>query len=91
MGTAPSGADRVLHTEVQRFFVVESGLYNGDVAMGITVTDGSGVVLWHGSEGRSKRFGRSFSAENYQEALTSAAGEALKNLAEMPDFINAFR
>lgn len=87
-----SGPDRVIHTEVQRFFVIESGLYNGDVALGITVTDGSGVVLWHGvSEGRSKRFGRSFSAENYQEALSSAAVEALKNLGETPDFFNAFK
>ena len=89
---SPSGADRVVHTEVQRFFVTESNTYNGSVVLGITVEDAGGKQLWHGVvEGNSKRFGRSYSEENYQEALTSAALEAYKDLGEKPGFFEAFR
>ncbi len=89
---AVSGADRVIHGEVQRFFVTESNLYEGSVVLGITVSDARGAALWHGTcEGRSKRFGRSFSAENYQEALSSATVEAVKDLGDQPGFLDAFK
>ena len=87
-----SSAERVIHGEVQRFFVTESNLYEGVVILGITVSDARGAALWHGTcEGRSKRFGRSFSAENYQEALSSATVEAIKDLGDQPGFLDAFK
>jgi|SRR5471032_612951 hypothetical protein len=87
-----ANADRVISVEVQRFFVTESNLYEGDVALGVTLSDAVGRVLWHGVvEGKSKRFGRSFAAENYQETLTSASFEAFKSLGEKVDFFASFK
>lgn len=89
---APSGAERIIRAEVQRYFVSETGVYDGNVALGFTVTDANGKVLWHAvAEGKSKRFGRSFAPENYQESLTSSFLEALKNLGEKPDFFQALK
>ena len=89
---ARSDADRLIRAEVQRFFVTESNVYEGSVILGVSVTDPAGRVLWSGvTEGRSKRWGRSMSPENYQEALTSASLEAMKDLAGQPDFFEAFR
>jgi hypothetical protein len=87
-----ANADRVISVAVQRFYVMESNLYEGDVALSVTVADAGGRVLWHGVvEGKSKRFGRSFAADNYQESLTSASIEAFKNLGEKPDFFDSFK
>ncbi len=87
-----AGADRVVRTEIQRFYVIEANDYQGRVALGVTVDDGSGQPLWHGVvEGRSSQWGRSYSSENFLESLTSASLEAYKNLGEKPGFFEAFR
>ena len=87
-----AGATRVLTGEVQRFFVTEENTYDTDVAIKFRLADSSGRELWQGvGEGHSHRFGRSFSADNYQEALSSALFEAVKDLLANPDFRKNFR
>ena len=89
---ASTGASRIITGEVQRFFVNEGDTYDTDVALKVRLTDASGKALWEGvSEGHAHRFGRSFSEQNYQEALSSAFFEAVKDLLANADFRKSFR
>ena len=73
-------AGPVIKAEVRRYFVAEGETYNADALILFILEDGGGHVL--GSllaEGHAKRWGRSFSEENYQEALGNAYLEAVKS------------
>ena len=73
------------------FFVKEGDTYDTDVALKVRVADASGTALWEGvSEGHAHRFGRSFSGDNYQEALSSAFFDAVKDLLANADFRKSF-
>lgn len=88
----PSDPTRTISAEVQRFFVNEANTYKADVALRFTVRDGQGRTLWQGiAEGSSNRWGKSYSAENYHEALCNAFLESVKDLAKNPEFLAAFR
>jgi len=68
--------------EVTRLEVVEEGMYHGHAALKLKVSAPDGRVLWEGTAtGKSTRFGRTYSAENYVDAaggaLESAVGELL--------------
>src|SRR6476661_3787937 len=72
-----SGATRILKTELKQLYVEEMDLYKGDVRMVVTLTDANGKSLWTGTTGGSaSRFGRSYKAENYFEALSDSLIEA---------------
>jgi hypothetical protein len=65
-------------------------LYKGDVRMVVTLTDANGKSLWTGTTGGSaSRFGRSYKAENYFEALSDSLIEATYNLLRNPGFHDA--
>ena len=85
-----SGATRILKTELKQFYVEEMDLYKGDVRMVVTLTDANGKSLWTGTTGGSaSRFGRSYKAENYFEALSDSLIEATYNLLRNPSFHDA--
>jgi len=85
-----SGATRVLKAELKQFYVEEMDLYKGDVRMVVTLTDANGKSLWTGTTGGSaSRFGRSYKAENYFEALSDSLIEATYNLLRNPGFHDA--
>ena len=85
-------ATRIVTGEVRRFFVVEENTYQTHVAIKFRVANMDGQEVWQGvSEGSSHRFGRSFKADNYQEALCNAFLEAVKALLENQDFLKSFR
>ncbi len=74
-------AQRALRGEVLQFFVSEDNTYNADVVLHLQVQSDEGKVLWDGTvAGRSKRWGRSLSEDNYAEAYGNAVVEAAKNL-----------
>ncbi|MBI5611211.1 MAG: hypothetical protein HY902_20225 [Deltaproteobacteria bacterium] len=80
-------AQRILRGEVVQFFVREDNVYNADVVLHVQVQAQGGRVLWDATvSGRSKRWGRSMSAENYAEAYGNALVEAAKNLFVDPGF-----
>jgi len=88
----PEGPTRTISAEVQRFFVNEANTYKADVALRFTVRDGQGRTVWQGlAEGSSNRWGKSYSAENYYEALSNAFLESVKDLVKNPEFLAAFR
>ncbi len=80
----------VISGEITRFFVDESNVYRGVVAMNLTVADASGKKLWTGlAMGEAKRWGRSFKEENYMEALSDALLHAAKEWVSNPQFVAA--
>lgn len=85
-----AGETHTIQVEVQKFLVTEAGLFNGDVELTASVAKPGGQPLWRGAmAGRSKRFGRTYSLENYYEALTNAFEDAAKKLGENPAFVAA--
>jgi hypothetical protein len=86
----PSGGARVLQLRVGSFFVEEANTYKATVAFTAALVDGSGKPLWRGTvNGQSSRWGRSFSAENYLEALSNATLDAMKSMMGAPEFVKA--
>ncbi len=80
-------ARRVLRGAVKTFFVREDNTYNGEVAAQIQVQDDAGAVLYDAVVvGRSKRWGRSASAENYAETYSNAVVEIARHLLADPQF-----
>ena len=82
-----SGATHVLKAELKQFYVEEIDTYKGDVRMAVTLTNAAGTPVWQGiTEGSASRFGRSYKAENYYEALSDSLIEATTNLVRNPGF-----
>ena len=89
LNVVESGGDAI-GGEVRSFFVAETDTYMGDVTLKVTVKDRSGKTLWTGvSSGASKRFGRSYKAENYYETLSDSVIEATQGLLQNPGFNKA--
>jgi hypothetical protein len=87
-----NNADVILHGEVLHFYVTEDKTYRGNIGLKITALGSSGTVLWQGvTTGSAKRFGRSYSLENYYEVLSDSYSEAVNNLLKNTSFIQAFK
>lgn len=85
-------ADRVLVTELRRFFTRETDTYDAEVRATVTVQDAAGRELWRGTvNGTAERFGRSLKAENYQEVFSDAMIELVEGLLNNPGFRAALR
>ena len=82
-----SGATHVLQAELKQFYVEEIDTYKGDVRMAVTLSSAAGKPVWQGiTSGSASRFGRSYKAENYYEALSDSLIEATNNLLRNPGF-----
>jgi hypothetical protein len=83
-------SNRVLAVRLTHFYTTESNRYNTDVRATAEVRDGSGHVLWTGqSAGQSSRFGRSLSAENYNQGFSDATLQMIGGLLNDEDFRKA--
>lgn len=73
----------ILKSEVVRFYVSETYRYSGNVGIKITAERPDGRVIWQGlASGSENRFGRSYTAESYYNALSdSLAGAVLAFVA----------
>lgn len=81
---------RVLKGAIVEYFVREENRYNGTVMLDLTLTDASGGTLWHGTvHGAQSKWGRSFSADNYNENLSDALVRAVHQLLMDPAFLAA--
>lgn len=90
LDTVSNGGKVVLSGEVQQFFVVETGTYNGVVTLQLTLRSPNGEVLWQGnSTGTAKQFGSSYSAENYYQTLSDATVNAATALLQNAQFRQA--
>jgi len=90
LNTVDSDGDVIVTGEVSDFFVEETSLYKGTVALHMTVRNRAGATLWSGSaSGSATRFGRSYSQENYYEVLSDALINATTTLVQDWDFRRA--
>ncbi len=65
--------DIVLVGELQKFFVEETGTYNGEVRVKFSAKDRSGKEVWAGViVGGASGWGRSYKGENYYETLSNS-------------------
>jgi hypothetical protein len=84
VGEGPNAV--VLRAEIMDFKVIEGGLYNGESRVQFSIQSG-GQSKWEGVyDGKSKRWGRSHSPDNYNEALSNAFAEVVRNLMQDESF-----
>jgi hypothetical protein len=82
----------VIEAEIIRFFVTEKSTYKGEVELKVRLLSANGDILWDGmASGKATRFGRSFSSENYYEALSNATIYAVHELLRKDDFKSAVK
>ncbi len=90
LNTVDSNGTMILKGEVRQFFVEETGTYEGQVAVHITLVDRSGKTLWSGmASGDAKRFGRSYKAENYFEVLSDSVVNTTSSMLQSAEFQKA--
>ena len=83
--------DVIISAELVKFYVLEKDLYRGNVTFKIKALKPDNTVIWQGiSSGESKRWGRSFSEENFHECIGNSFIEAIYGLLKDDSFIKAF-
>ncbi len=86
----PKSANKVLKLGLKQFWADETSTYHSTVRADADLTDASGKSLWRGQvSGDNQKFGRSLSAENYQESLSDAVVDLVQNLLRNPTFVEA--
>jgi len=89
VASEPGGAPRVLHLTLTQFWIDETSRYHGMVVADAELTAGR-QRLWQGRvSGSNERFGRSLSAENYQEVFTDSTIDLVQNLLRAAGFVPA--
>jgi hypothetical protein len=84
VGEGPNAVD--LNAEILDFKVIEGGFYNGEARVHFSIQSG-GQSTWESVyDGKSKRWGRSHSADNYNEALSNAFADVVRNLMQDDSF-----
>jgi len=92
MNVVTSNGTFFVDAAVVKFFVTESAEYNADVSLKVTLTAKNGAVLWEGTtSGTTTHVGRSFTADNYYEALSNATISAVHGLLSNDQFMQAVR
>jgi hypothetical protein len=90
LNTVDSAADINISGEIRQFFVTEVNTYDGEISLLIHVKNGSGKELWTGTvAGDATRWGRSYKAENYYEAISNMMLRATYNLLANTGFREA--
>lgn len=75
------GAAYIVTGKVSELLVTEGEVYDGQATVLMTVSEAKGSSVWKGvAAGRAKRWGRTFSADNYMETLSDAYARALGSM-----------
>jgi hypothetical protein len=86
----PKVATKILKLGLKRFWTDETNTYHTTILADADLTDSAGKSLWRGQvSGNNQKFGRSLSAENYQETLSDAVVDMVQNLLRNPTFVEA--
>ncbi len=87
----PVAATHTLQLQLDQFWVAEGNVYQGTVAGQAWLIDRTGTTRWQGPfTGKSNRWGRSQSADNYIEAISDATLDSAANLATNAEMRAAF-
>lgn len=83
----PQSSTHVLELKMTRFWTIEASTYMATITVQATLADRTGAVLWQGEiTGVNKRWGRTFSPENYIGVFSDAALDLGQRLALDPAF-----
>ncbi len=81
-----------LEADVVKFYVTEKSTYKAEVALKIRLKTKNNKVVWSGmTTGSASRFGSSYKAENYYEALSNATVSAVHGLLKDDSFMQVVR
>lgn len=79
-----------LEAEVIKFFVTEESTYKAEVSLKVRLKSADNKKIWEGlTTGTASRFGGSFRADNYFEALSDATISSVHNLLKNNSFLVA--
>jgi hypothetical protein len=83
----PVAATHTVQLQLDQFWLVEGSTFQGTVMGQVWLIDRSGTTRWQGPiTGKSSRWGRSLSPENYLQAISDATLEAAVKLATTAEF-----
>lgn len=83
----PVAATHTVQLQLDQFWLIEGNTFQGTVMGQAWLIDRSGTTRWQGPiAGKSSRWGRSLSPENYLQAISDATLEAAVKLATTPEF-----
>jgi hypothetical protein len=87
-----NGGTLLLEADIVKFYVTEESVYKADIALKIRIRSKNGDVLWEGMASvSSNRWGKSYQADNYNEALSNACIDVVYNLLKSDSFVQAIR
>ncbi len=87
-----SGGTFLIDADIVKFYVTEESTYKADVALKVRVKTPGGAVIWEGLIASSaSRFGSSYKAENYFEALSNATISVVHALLKNDSFKQAIQ
>jgi hypothetical protein len=90
MNVVKEKGNLTLEADIMKFFVTEQSIYKGQVALKVRLLSKTKAVIWEEMvSGESVRFGKSYSATNYYEALSNALISAVHLLLKNDAFKNA--
>ncbi|HEX9021815.1 MAG TPA: hypothetical protein VF903_11205 [Nitrospirota bacterium] len=88
--TVKSNAAFTIEADITKFYVTESSMYEGVVGLKVRLRGKNGALLWEGMvSGSASRFGSSYKAENYYEALSNSVIMAVYGLLKNDQFKQA--
>jgi hypothetical protein len=87
-----SGGTLSLEADIAKFYVTEESAYKADIGLKVRLRSKNGEVLWEGMiTVSSNRWGSSYKAENYHEALSNACIDVAYNLLKNDSFLQAVK
>ena len=82
----------IIDGEIERFYVREQSTYKAEIVIRITAKTSVEGIIWEGLiKGNSSRWGKSYSADNYYEALGNAFIEAIYEWLKDDSFVRAVK
>ena len=86
------GGALLLEADIVKFYVTEESVYKADIGLKVRIRSKNGDILWEGMIAvSSNRWGRSYNADNYNEALSNACIDVVYNLLKSDSFLQAVK
>lgn len=82
----------LLEADIVKFYVTEESAYKADIGLKVRIRSKNGDVRWEGLVTvSSNRWGKSYQADNYNEALSNACIDVVYNLLKSESFVQAVK
>ena len=86
------GGTLSLEADITKFYVTEESVYKADIGLKVLIRSKNGDVLWEGMVAvSSNRWGKSYNADNYYEALSNACIDVVYSLLKNDSFMQAVK